>query len=101
MTEKNLTEEKANSNNAVLTAVWRDAEKDFPPFDEKVIGYYELPETDSKRKPTGKMFKYHVICYVNQITEGNGYRYAEWVDAEHNAVKPKWWTKLPIPPNCS
>lgn len=79
--------------------IWRDALRDFPPFDKDVMGYYEIPETDGKKRPTGKMFRYYVICRVKCVTEGSGYRQAEWVDNDYNAVSPKFWTDLPAPPS--
>jgi hypothetical protein len=86
--------------NAMLNADWRIAKDDFPPFDKNVLGYYELPATDAKKKPTGEVYRYYIICHINEVRQGSSYKYAEWVDSEHNSVTPTHWMELPNPPIC-
>lgn len=78
------------------TAEWKDATKDFPPYDEYVLCYYEIArdKKDKEKEP----HRYMEIGSLSSITEGKGFKRGDWNDKDHNRITPSHWMKLPEAP---
>lgn len=75
---------------------WKDAKKEFPPYEKEVLCYYEIERTgkDKKEPP----FQCYIVASLSAIREGKGFKNGEWTDKDHEYINPTHWTELPSPP---
>ena len=93
---KEIPETTADSK-PVLYEGWFDANKDFPPFDKDVLGYYTIPLTDGNGEKTGKFYEYYVIVRCESVTESSCGKSALWRDSDYNYYDPLYWCELRHP----
>ena len=75
---------------------WFDATKIFPSFDQKVLGYYTIPDTKKK----DKIYEYYVIMLCESITESANNKRALWREVgSFDCIEPLYWCELPTIPN--
>lgn len=75
---------------------WKDVTKEFPPYDEDVLCYYEIARNkkDKEKEP----HRYMVVGSLYSIREGKTFKIGDWHDKESNDINPTHWMKLPEPP---
>ena len=82
-----INQEVVNSiTNQTNQAVWHDADKVFPAFDKKILGYYEV-------KSRGVVHRIYEICKLLSIQEdSNGKQLCYWGNWEQLPLL--FWTEL-------
>ena len=73
---------------------WIDVTNRLPDFDKKVLVYYEI-----KSSKNDEVFKYIDIASIESIQTFANNKFVNWVNDEHDSVRPTHWMLLPNYPN--